>query len=315
MHGEPTPAARTVLVTGATGFIGRALVARLLARGDRIVALVRNPGKAATLFGPNVTLVTNLDALSNTARVDAIVNLAGESIAGGLWTVRRRAVLVESRLGITHALLALVARLEPRPRTWLNASAIGYYGAESSDAALDEESPPGHGFQAELCRVWETAAATAAEHGAIVTLLRLGVVLGNDGGALPSLVRPVRWHAGAPLGNGAQWFSWIHRDDLLELIFFVLERGNVAGALNATAPNPVRHIELMRSIAAVLGRRLLPLAVPAAVLRTALGELAELFVDGQRVMPKRALELGFTFRYETIDAALRALLARDRPAA
>jgi uncharacterized protein (TIGR01777 family) len=315
MHGEPSSAARTVLVTGATGFVGRALVPRLLARGDRVMVLVRNPTKAATLLGPDVTLCTSLDTVPHTARIDAIVNLAGEPIAGGLWTARRRAVLLDSRLGVTHALLALLARLEPRPRTWLNASAIGYYGAQSSDAALDEASPPGRGFQAELCRRWEAAAAAATEHGATVTLLRLGVVLGNDGGALPSLARPVRWHAGVPLGNGAQWFSWIHRDDLLELIAFVLDSGAVAGALNATAPNPVRHTELMRSIAAALGRRLLPLAVPAVVLRAALGELAELFVDGQRVVPKRALELGFKFRYETIDAALHALLARSRPAA
>jgi uncharacterized protein (TIGR01777 family) len=315
MYVEPSSAARTVLVTGATGFIGRALVPRLLARGERIVALVRNPSKAAALLGPNVALVTSLDALPNTARIDAIVNLAGEPIAGGLWTARRRAVLLDSRLGVTHGLLTLLARLEPRPRAWLNASAIGYYGAQRSDAALDEASPTGRGFQAELCRRWETAAAAAAEHGATVTLLRLGVVLGSDGGALPSLARPVRWHAGVPLGDGAQWFSWIHRDDLLALIAFVLDRGDVAGALNATAPNPVRHMELMRSIAAALGRRLLPLAVPAIVLRAALGELAELFVDGQRVLPKRALELGFTFRYETIDSALHALLTRGRAAA
>jgi uncharacterized protein len=314
MHGEQTSAARTVLVTGATGFVGRALVPRLLAHGDRVVALVRNPGKAAALLGPNVTLVTNLDALPSTARVDAVVNLAGESIAGGLWTTRRRALLLGSRLSVTQALLDLLARLERRPRTWLNASAIGYYGAQNSDATLDEESPPGRGFQAELCQTWETLAATAAEHGAAVTLLRFGVVLGSDGGALPSLARPIRWHAGAPLGNGAQWFSWIHRDDLLELCVFLLERGDIVGALNATAPNPVRHIELMRSIAATLGRRLLPLAVPALVLRCALGELAELFVDGQRVLPKRALELGFRFRYETLDAALRALLAPGRAA-
>jgi uncharacterized protein (TIGR01777 family) len=315
MHGDPSAAARTVLVTGATGFVGRALVPQLLARGDRVVAFVRNPDKAARLLGPNVTLVTSFDALPNTARVDAIVNLAGEPIAGGLWTARRRALLLDSRLGVTHALLALLARLEPRPRTWLNASAIGFYGAQSGDTPLDETSPSGRGFQAELCRRWEAAAATAAEYGATVALLRFGVVLGSGGGALPSLARPVRWHAGVPLGNGAQWFSWIHRDDLLALIAFVLDRGDVAGALNATAPNPVRHIELLQSIAAALGRRLLPLAVPAVVLRTALGELAELFVDGQRVLPQRALELGFRFRYETIGAALHALFARGRPAA
>lgn len=308
MQSAQSSVAQTVLVTGATGLIGRALVARLLARNTRVIAFVRDERTAAERLGPNVALVTNLGALPRSTHVDAIVNLAGESIASGLWTRRRRAVLLESRLGVTHALIDLVARLDRQPRTWLNASAIGYYGAQDGDAELDERAPSGRGFQAELCRRWEEAAAAAGRYGVHVALLRFGVVLSGDGGALLPLARPVRWHVGAPLGGGRQWFSWIHRDDLLELIGALLDRGDVVGAINATAPEPVRHAELMRSIAATLDRRLLPLGIPAFALRAALGELAELFVDGQRVVPVRARELGFAFRYPTIDTALRAAL-------
>ena len=306
--------ARHVLVTGATGFIGTQLVYRLIERGDHVTVLVRNRAKALHLFGAHVEVVDDLTALPATTRIDAIVNLAGESIAGGLWTKRRRALLVESRLGVTRALLALVARLATPPTTWVNASAVGYYGARDGDEPLHEKSASGTGFQAELCRAWEETAARATERGVRVTALRIGVVLGSSGGALPSLARPVRLFAGAVLGTGRQWFSWIHLDDLVGLVLFVLDERTLAGPLNATAPTPARHAEVMAAIAAVLGRPLWPLRVPAKLLGTVLGELAELFVAGQRVVPERAAALGFTFRHATIDAALTDLLAR-RPAA
>jgi uncharacterized protein (TIGR01777 family) len=225
------------------------------------------------------------------------------------WTRRRRALLRESRLGITRALVALVARLAVKPTTWINASAIGYYGARAGDEALNEKAGFGTGFQAELCREWEEAAQKAGDHGVKVATLRLGVVLGADGGALPALARPVRLYAGTVLGSGAQWFSWIHIDDLLDVFSFVLDEATLAGPLNATAPTPVRHAELMRTIAAALRRPLWRMHIPARLLRAALGELAELFVDGQRVTPDRLNALGFRFRYATIDAALAEALA------
>jgi uncharacterized protein (TIGR01777 family) len=304
---------QTVLVAGATGFVGRKLVARLVARGDRVIVHARNAAKAADLFGPLVSIVTDLAQIAPTTHVDAIVNLAGEPIAASPWTRRRRAQLLESRLGVTRSLLTLVARLEVKPTTWINASAIGYYGARDGDESLHEKSATGSGFQAELCRRWEDEAARAAEYGIKVTALRIGLVLGADGGALPALARPVRWFAGVVLGTGRQWVSWIHVDDLLELALFVLEQKTLAGPLNATAPNPVRHAELMAAIAAAQRRPLWPLRVPARVLRLALGELAELFVDGQRVTPNRALALRFEFRYATIEAALVKALARTPP--
>ncbi|HVJ30410.1 MAG TPA: TIGR01777 family oxidoreductase, partial [Gammaproteobacteria bacterium] len=232
-----------------------------------------------------------------------------ESIAGALWTRRRRALLLESRLGVTRALLALVARLAVKPTTWINASAIGYYGARDSDDSLNEKSAAGEGFQAELCRRWEETAARAYDHGVKVSMLRLGVVLSGDGGALPALARPIRSFAGTMLGTGRQWFSWIHIDDLLDLIAFVLAEATLAGPLNATAPVPVRHDELMTTIATTLRRPLWPVHLPARLVRAGLGELAELFVDGQRVTPDRPQALQFKFRYATIGDALEQALA------
>ena len=304
----PAAGRRRVLVTGATGFIGRKIVHRLLARGDHVIVHARRAAKAAELFGEHVDVATDVVQLSADTRVDAIINLAGAPIAGAPWTRRRRALLLESRLGMTRALLALVERLAVKPTTWINASAIGYYGARAADEALNEKSAPGTGFQAELCRQWEEAAARAAEHGVKVAALRLGVVLSRDGGALRALARPVRLYAGSVLGTGRQWFSWIHIDDLLDVVCFVLDEATLAGPLNATAPTPVRHGELMAAMATALRRPLWPVRIPARLLRTGLGELAELFVEGQRVTPERLLALQFKFRYTTIDAALEEAL-------
>jgi uncharacterized protein (TIGR01777 family) len=296
-------------VTGATGFIGSKLVYRLVSRGDGVIVHARNAAKAADLFGPHVDIVTDLALVPSETRIDAVINLAGEPIAGAPWTRRRRALLLGSRLGVTRALLALVERLAVKPTTWINASAIGYYGARDGDDALNEKCGAGKGFQAELCRRWEETAARAAEHGVKVSTLRIGVVLSGDGGALPALARPVRLLAGTWLGTGRQWFSWIHVDDLLDLISFVLAEKTLAGPVNATAPKPVRHEELMTTIASTLRRPLWPVRIPASILRFGLGELAELFVDGQRVTPDRLLALKFRFRYATLDTALEQALA------
>ncbi|HEX7236907.1 MAG TPA: TIGR01777 family oxidoreductase [Gammaproteobacteria bacterium] len=310
MKSRRSAAPKSVLVTGATGFIGRKLVYRLVSRGDRVLVHARNAGKAADLFGPHVEVVTDLARVAAETRIDAIVNLAGEPIAATPWTRRRRALLSGSRLDITRALLALVERLAAKPATWINASAIGYYGTRDGDDALHEKCAAGNGFQAELCRRWEETAARAAEHGVKVSTLRIGVVLSGDGGALPALARPIRLCAGAVLGTGRQWFSWIHIDDLLDVIGFVLAEATLAGPVNATAPMPVRHEELMAALAATLRRPLWPVRVPARLLRAVLGELAELLVDGQRVTPDRLLALRFKFRYPTIEAALEHALAR-----
>lgn len=302
------PSGRSVLVTGATGFIGRRLVRRLVARGDDVIVLTRDHDKAVDAFGPHAEVYADLEQIDTHRRIDAIVNLAGAPIATMPWTARRRRTLLESRLGVTGALLELVARLERKPRTWVNASAIGFYGARRDDVRLHEKTPAGAGFQSRLCAEWEALAARAREHDVKVAALRIGLVLGTDGGALPALARPVRLGLGCVLGDGSQWVSWIHIDDLIALIEFVLDQGNLAGPCNATAPEPVKHGHFMRALARSLRRHLTPLKIPAPLLRAALGELAELFVDGQRVLPERAIALGFEFRYRKIDDALEAAL-------
>lgn len=309
------PLRRSVLVTGATGFIGRKLVQRLVERGERVIVHARRAAKAVDLFGLDVDVVTSFAEISADTRVDAVINLAGEPIAAAPWTRRRRALLLDSRLEMTRSLLALVERLAVKPTTWINASAIGYYGARRGDGELNERSAAGMGFQAELCRKWEEAAAKAGDYGVKVATLRIGVVLSGDGGALPALARPMRLFAGTMLGTGRQWFSWIHIDDLLEAVCFVLDEATLAGPVNATAPTPVRHAELMAAMAKTLRRPLWPMRLPAGVLRAGLGELAELFVEGQRVTPERLLALKFQFRYPTIGDALEQAFGQRAAAA
>lgn len=302
-----------ILISGATGFVGRHLTRRLGAGGTEVIAYTRDRRRAARVLGPAVRTVVDLAELAHDTPIDAIIDLAGAPIAAALWTARRKRTLLESRLRVTDTLIELAIRLDHRPRTWITASAIGYYGVRRDDAALHEKTPPQPIFQSELCVAREAAAARASELGAKVAAVRIGWVLGRDGGALPVLARAVRHGAGMLLGSGEQWVSWIHVDDLVELIAFVLGEKTLAGPINATAPTPVRHMDLMRAIADVLDRRLLPYAVPERWLRVLLGELAQLFVDGQRVVPARATALGFKFRYPAIDAALRDLLGAGAP--
>jgi uncharacterized protein (TIGR01777 family) len=306
---------RRVLISGATGFIGRHLAYRLLERGDDVIVLTRNRDKALELFGPHAEIVVDLAAIGRETKIDAIVNLAGAPLAAFWWTESRKRALLESRLGVTEALAALAARLAHPPRTWINASAIGYYGVRNDDAPLHEKTAPQPVFQSELCRRWETAAARVSELGVKVAMLRIGLVLGRDGGALPSLARPLRFGLGAILGGGKQWVSWIHVDDLAELFLFVLEQETLAGPLNATALAPMRHEDFMAAMAAALRVRPLWIRVPERALRAGLGELAQFFVDGQRVVPERATALGFRFRYATAGAALENLLAPSAGAA
>jgi uncharacterized protein (TIGR01777 family) len=304
-----TLSGRTVLITGATGFIGGHLVRRLLARGDAITVLTRDADRALDRFGPHVRIITDLKALPTSARIDAIVNLAGERILALPWTQRRRNALLRSRLDTTRAVTDLCARLDRPPRVLLSASAIGYYGVRG-DEVLDEQAAPQHIFQSDLCREWECAAHGADALGVRVVNLRLGLVLARDGGALPSLRQPVRMGFGAIIGSGRQWVSWIHIDDAVRLMEFALGNPALRGAVNAVSPAAVNHNEFQRELARTL-RRPLWLRIPAWILRTALGEMAQLIIDGQRVVPARAVAAGFVFQYSEVGAALRQLLGRS----
>lgn len=305
--------ARHVLISGATGFIGGHLVRRLIARGDSVTVYTRDADRALDRFGPHVNVVTNLDTVPSPTRIDAIVNLAGAPILGIPWTSRRRRTLIESRVQTTRALIALCARLERPPRVFVSASAIGYYGVRAGEP-VDEQDQPQPIFQSVLCQQWEEAANAAESLGARVVRLRFGLVLGRDGGALPSLALPVRLGLGAVLGTGKQWVSWIHIFDLTRLIEFVLDRPAVRGVLNAVSPNPATHLDVQRTLAKVLHRPMW-MRVPAFIVRAALGEMAQLLVDGQRVVPRRALASRFIFRHPDLREALHHLVGRREKSA
>ena len=297
---------QTILVTGATGFIGSRLVASLTEAGHQVIALVRNPAKAEALHPP-ITLITSLDQLPADMAIDAIVNLAGEPISNGLWTEGKRRKIVESRVNITDDVVRLIGRLERRPAVLVNGSAIGWYGLWQ-DQVLTESAKSHVCFSHELCDAWETAANRATEYGVRVICLRIGLVVGTAGGLLTRMLTPFEFGLGGPMGSGNQWMSWIERDDLIRLIAHAIARPDISGPINATAPVPVTNGTFTEE----LGRRLRRPAIfriPSGLLRGLAGDLAnELLLGGQRVIPNKALSSGFVFRHETLRSALGAIL-------
>lgn len=298
----PSDAQRTGLVTGATGFIGRRVCRRLLADGDNVIALTRDPERARKILGPQVRVVASLDEIASNERIDVVVNLAGASIIARLWTEARRAELLDSRLRTTNNVTALIARLDHKPELLINASAIGYYGVRG-DEEITEVARGQPIFQSHLCQAWELAAQAAEQHGVRVCRLRFGIVLGTDGGLLPKLIRPARMRIRVVLGSGQQWQSWVHIDDLLGLMEFCMKHTGMKGGINVTAPQPVRQHELATILAQQFGRSI-EVRVPAGPLRAATGEMSQLFLEGQRVLPAKALSQGFAFRYPDLKAAL-----------
>jgi hypothetical protein len=299
-----------VLVTGATGFVGQALVAGLCREGRRVIALSRDLRQARGLFGPGVWVVDELDAIPSETRIDAIVNLAGARVLGLPWTAARRRTLLGSRVGIAQRLVALMRRLEQRPRVLVSASAVGFYGSVNDGTACTEASPPKPGeFQSDLCAAIEHEARRAEALGVRVVRLRFGVVLGREDGAYPMQALAARWGLGAVLGTGRQPAPWLHRDDAVGLIRFALEQGDLSGAVNAVAPDTPRQADFARALAASFGRRAW-LHAPGWPLRLLAGEMSTLLLDGQNVVPAVALAAGYRFRHPTLPGALADLAAR-----
>ena len=298
---------RTVLVTGATGFVGQHLCRRLIGEGDRLIVLSRDYERARNIFGPQARVITSLDEILASQSIDVVVNLAGAPILARPWTESRRAELLESRLRVTNRVTALIARLDRKPKVLINASAIGYYGVRG-DEEITEAVRGQPIFQSHLCQAWEAAAQGAEQHGVRVCRLRFGLVFGADGGALPGLARPALMRMRVLLGSAQQWVSWVHIDDLLNLLCFCIERDDMQGGINVTAPHPVRQQQLAEMLSAQFGRSI-PLRVPAVAMRAALGEMSQLLLEGQRVLPTKALCRGFEFRYPDLQAALRDLLS------
>ena len=303
---QALPERQTILVTGATGFIGSRLVLGLTNAGHQVIALVRNPAKADVLHPP-VTLITSLDQLPSEAKIDAIVNLAGEPIGNGLWTETKRRKILDSRIGMTDDVIRLIGRLERRPTVMVSGSAIGWYGLWQ-DQPLTESAKAHACFSHELCDAWEKAAARATEYGVRVVCLRTGLVVGTEGGFLTRMLTPFEFGLGGPMGSGKQWMSWIERDDLVRLIAHALAKPDLSGPINATAPIPVTNMKFTEE----LGRRLNRPAIfriPAALLHHVAGDLAdELLLGGQRVIPNKALSSGFVFRHQTLRSAFEAVL-------
>ena len=303
-----------IVVTGGTGFIGRALCASLQQDGHRVTVLTRRPQEVNRLYGDAVTAVEWNEGGAGEweqtlERADAVINLAGAPIADARWTTARKRLLADSRVSTTRLLVDALSRRSSKPRTLISASGIGYYGA-SDDRVLDEGAPRGRGFLADLCLEWEAAALEAAAFGTRVVTLRTGMVLEQDGGALPKMLLPFRLFAGGPIMPGSQWVSWIHRRDHIGLIQWALTTETVSGPVNAVAPGAVTMRMFCDSLGRVLHRPSW-LPVPGGVLQLALGELATLMTTGQRVIPTKALAGGYQFQYPMLEPALRAILSKE----
>jgi uncharacterized protein (TIGR01777 family) len=300
-----------IVLIGGTGFIGRAVMARCLEElNDLDLVVVTRRQQEADQMPPWVrpVLWDLMDAPLPPQLldgVDAIINLAGETVAQR-WTPAAKQRIRDSRVLTTRHLVEAMRQTAKPPKVLVNASATGYYG-DRGDEELTEEAPPGNGFLAEVCQLWEEEAQRATELGVRVVCCRFGVVLGVGGGALERLLPFFEWGVGGRLGNGQQWMSWVHRQDAARLVLHAVKNDAVRGPMNVVAPEPVRHREFTRLLAKVVGKPAL-FPVPVFALRLLYGEMADVLLHSQRVLPKVALATGFTFAYPDLETALRHLL-------
>lgn len=303
-----------VAITGATGFVGSILVQRLQGEGHKIVVLTRNTAFAQKVFPSEA--FSNLEIVAYTpntsgswqsliASCDGVVNLAGEPIGEGRWTPERKQEILNSRKLGTQKIVEAIANANPKPSVLINASAIGYYGT-SETATFDEASLSGNDFLAQVCQAWEAEAKKVKDAGVRLVILRFGIVLGN-GGALGKMIPAFKLFAGGPIGSGRQWFSWIHVDDLVNLILQALTKPEIEGVYNATAPNPVRMGDLSQTLGGVMNRPSW-LPVPGFAIEALLGDGAIVVLEGQQVIPKRTVETGFEYKYPNLQSALTQIL-------
>jgi uncharacterized protein (TIGR01777 family) len=297
-----------ILLTGGTGLIGRQLCRHWLGQGHRLTVWSRQPENVAKICGAQVRGIARLEDLGQEP-VDAIINLAGAPIASRPWTHKRKTLLWSSRISLTETLLAWLESREQKPRVLISGSAVGWYG-DGGERELTEESPPViDDFASQLCIAWEETAQRAEALGIRVVLIRTGLVLSAQGGFLSRLLLPFKLGLGGPIGNGRQWMPWIHIDDQIALIDFLLHRNEASGPYNACAPKPVRNREFAETLGSVLHRpTFMPL--PAFALKVGLGELSLLLLGGQRATPVRLLQAGFTFKFTDLRAALDDLSGR-----
>jgi uncharacterized protein len=304
-----------VFVTGGTGLIGSRLIGRLMERRDWPVLLTRRFGAARQMFGTNCEVVEG-DPMQpgewqdKAAGCEAVVNLAGENLFNRRWNAAFKTLMTDSRVKSTRHVIEALQRNPKRsdgsPKILVNTSAIGYYGPHG-DEELTEQSPQGNDFLANLCVEWEKAALAAQSAGIRVALVRVGVVLDKLGGALSKLLTPFKLCVGGPIGNGKQWMSWIHHADMIGLFLLALDNAQASGPLNGTAPNPVTNRDFGKALGKALHRPAF-MPTPTFALRLMLGEVANVVAKGQRVVPHLPLQLGYQYKFPTIDAALADIL-------
>lgn len=303
-----------VAVTGATGFVGSRLVERLQQEGHQIVVFTRNATRAKQVFPstifPTVEIVSysplqSGDWQQKISGCDGVINLAGAPIAEGRWTPERKQEILDSRKIGTQKIVEAISQANPKPSVLINSSAIGYYGT-SETQTFDEANSAGHDFLAQVCQAWEAEAEKVRASSTRLVILRTGIVLGK-GGAIAKMLLPFRFFAGGPLGSGQQWFSWIHRDDLVNLYLKALTQPDMDGIFNATSPNPVRMAELCHTLGQVMHRPSW-LPVPDFALELLLGDSAKVVLEGQQVLPKRTQAAGFEYRYPRIKQALEDIV-------
>lgn len=298
-----------ILITGGTGFIGSALVANLSQQGHNITVLSRNTNSVAKICGTGVNAVGSLKELTPEDSWQVVINLAGAPIFDRRWTAGRKQLIRDSRIKLTGELVVYIAGMAVKPELLISGSAIGYYGSQG-DVILTEQSATIEDFSQQLCRDWENTALEAEQFGVRVCLMRTGLVIANGGGILQRMLAPFRLGLGGRLGDGKQWMSWVHRQDWIAIAQTMIADASMRGAYNATAPNPVTNSEFTKVLAHHLNRPTL-LPVPAWLLKMLLGEMSELVLGSQRVMPERLLAAGYTFQYPDLRSALSEALNHE----
>jgi uncharacterized protein (TIGR01777 family) len=299
---------KKILITGGTGFIGKALIASLLAEGYEVTVLSRDINSVESICGVGVKAINSLDALKPEDIYQIVINLAGAPIFDARWSDARKQIIRDSRINLTQQLVSGLAKMSTKPELLISGSAIGYYGDHGA-TILTEHSGVKEDFSQQLCADWENEAKKAEQFGIRVCLIRTGLVLGEEGGLLQRMLLPFKWCLGGRLGTGQQWMSWIHREDWIAIALKMIIDATMSGAYNATAPNPVTNSQFTKALADALNRPAL-LPVPAWLLKKLLGEMSELVLGSQRVFPERLLAAGFKFKYATLSSALTQLLSR-----
>ncbi|CAC9627187.1 Cell division inhibitor Slr1223 (YfcH in EC), contains epimerase/dehydratase and DUF1731 domains [uncultured Gammaproteobacteria bacterium] len=289
-----------ILITGGTGFIGSALCAHLLKENNKIVILSRYPEK----IKHPIKAIADLSDLQDSDIFDVVINLAGEPIANKRWSDKQKNQIFSSRINITEKLISYFEKLDNKPKLLISGSAIGYYGVGKTDNIIEEKEGGDNSFSSELCQKWEAVALKAEKLGIRTCLLRTGVVLGKNGGALSKMLFPFKMCLGGIIGHGKQWMSWIHIDDLTGIILYCINHDNLKGAINGTSPNPVTNKEFTKTLGMTLKRPTI-FPMPAIVVKLLMGKMGEeLLLAGKKITPKKVLNAGYKFTYKTLEEAL-----------